>query len=42
MYAPACSIQRLAELQTPATRRRLESGGVWLAVIGGRQAVGGV
>jgi len=35
MYAPACSIQRLAELQTPGTGRR-EAGGVLWAVFGGR------
>ena len=33
-YAPACLIQRLAELQTPGTERR-EAGGVWRAVFGG-------
>ena len=45
MYASACSIQRLAELQTPGTGRsqlqspgagRREAGGVWWAVFGGR------
>ena len=40
MYAPACMIQRLAELQMPGTGRR-EAGGVWRGVFG-RRAVGGV
>jgi len=41
MYAPVCSIQRLAELQAPGTRRREAgggrrvAGGGWLAVYGG-------
>ena len=35
MYAPACMIQRLPELQKPGTGRR-EAGGVWWAVYGGR------
>jgi hypothetical protein len=39
MYAPACSIQRLAELQVPGTRRRM-AGGVRRAVFGGRVACG--
>jgi len=34
MHVPVCSIQRLAELQTPATGKR-ESSGAWRAVIGG-------
>jgi hypothetical protein len=34
MYAPACWIQRLAELQTPGTGRR-EAGGVRRAVFRG-------
>jgi len=34
MYAPACSIQRHAELQTPGTGRH-EAGGVLWAVFGG-------
>jgi len=41
MDAPACSIQRLAELQTP-DRGRHEAGGGWRAVSGRMQAVGGV
>jgi len=41
MYAPACSIQRLAELQTPGTGRR-EAGSVWRAVFGGRRVACGV
>jgi len=50
MYAPACSIQRLAELQTPGTGMR-EAGGVSRAVYAGGerrvacgmwQVVGGV
>ena len=40
MYASACSIQRLAELQAPGTGRR-EAGGVWLAVFGGQSVAGG-
>jgi hypothetical protein len=40
MYAPACWIQRLAELQTPGTGRR-EAGGVRQAVVGGRRVVCG-
>jgi len=45
MYTPACSIQRLAELQTPGTGRRQlqapgtmrrEAGGVRWVVFGGR------
>jgi len=40
MYAPACPIQRLAELQAPGTGRR-EAGGVWWAVFGGRRVAGG-
>jgi len=41
MYALACSIQRLAELQAPGTGRH-EAGGIWRAVFGGRQAASGV
>jgi len=39
MYAPACWIQRLAELKTPGTGRR-EAGGVWRAVFGGQRVAG--
>ena len=38
MYAPACSIQRLAELQKPGTGRR-EACGVWCVADGGRRMV---
>ena len=38
MYTPACSIQRLAELQTPGTGRR-EAGGIWWVVFGGWHVV---
>jgi hypothetical protein len=41
MYALACSIYRLAELQMPGTGRR-EAGGVWQAVFGGWWAACGV
>jgi len=41
MYAPACMIQRLAELQIPGTGRR-EAGGAWRAVFGGWRAACGV
>ena len=37
MYAPACSIQRLAELQMLCNGRRA-AGGVWRAVFGGWRA----
>jgi len=40
-YAPACSIQRLAEFQTPDTGRR-DADGVWRAVFGGRRVVCGM
>jgi len=38
-YAPACSIESLAELQAPGTRR-YEAGGRW-QVAGGRWQVAG-
>jgi len=41
MYAPTCSIQRLAQLQTPGTGRR-EAGGGWRAVFGGWRVACGV
>jgi len=41
MYAPACSIWRLAELQTPVTRMR-EAGGVWRTVFSERRVACGV
>jgi hypothetical protein len=41
MYAPACSIQRLAELQALGIGRR-EAGGIWRAVFGGRHVACGV
>ena len=41
MYAPVCSILRLAELQAPGTGTR-EAGGVWWAVFGGRHVACGV
>ena len=41
MYAPAFSIQRLAELQAPGTGRR-EADGIWRSVFGGRRAACGV
>jgi hypothetical protein len=43
MYAPGCSIQRLAELQAPGTGRRMagderqEEAGRWQAADGGGQ-----
>jgi len=37
MYAPVCSVQRIAELQAPGTRRR-EAGGGWRG--GWRRLVG--
>jgi len=40
MYAPACSVQRLAELQAPGTRRR-EAGGGWREAGGGWRVEGG-
>jgi len=40
MYAPECSIQRLAELQAPGTGRHVAGGGRWEAG-GGRWEVGG-
>jgi len=40
MYASACSIQRLAELQAPGTGR-CEAGGVWRVVFGGQRVVCG-
>jgi len=41
MYAPACSIQRLAELQTPGIARH-EANGIWWASCRGRWATGGM
>jgi len=39
-YTPACRIQRLAELETPGTRRR-DPDGVWWAVTAGRHVACG-
>jgi len=41
MYAPGCSIQRLAELQASGTGR-LVAGGGWREASGGRWVAGGV
>jgi len=41
MYTPACSIPRLAELETPCTTRR-EAGSNWLAVFGKQHVAYGV
>ena len=41
MYAPVCSIKRLAESQAPRTGRR-EAGDIWRAVFGGRRMVCGM
>jgi len=40
MYAPACSIESLAEFQAPGTGR-CEAGGVWWVVFGGQRVVCG-
>jgi len=40
MYAPGCLIQRLAELQTPGTARRV-MGGAWRVARGAWRVAGG-
>jgi len=40
-YAPACSIQRLAEMQAPGTGRQVVGGGRRKAGSGRREAGGG-